>query len=85
MSSAETVTDHAKIKQWAETHGGKPAKVRTKDAHENSGILRFEFRDPDDRLEVIEWDEFFKIFDDNKLALLESPDKNSKFAKFISR
>ena len=85
MSSAQKVTDHETIKKWAETHGGKPAKVRTKDAHQDSGILRFEFRDPDDKLEVIEWDEFFKIFDDNKLALLESDDKNSKFAKFIAR
>ncbi len=85
MSAAEKITDHDKIKQWCETHGGKPAKVRTDDAEENSGILRIEFRDTDDKLEVIEWDEFFKIFEDSKLAMLESEDKNSKFAKFISR
>lgn len=85
MAAAEKITDHDQIRKWAETHGGKPAKVRTKDAHEGSGILRIEFRDPDDKLEPIEWDEFFQIFEDSKLAMLEQPDKESKFAKFVSR
>ena len=85
MAAAEKITDHALIKRWAEAHGGKPAKVRTDDAKDGSGILRIEFRDPDDKLEVIEWDEFFEIFEKNKLAMLEQPDKDSKFAKFISR
>jgi hypothetical protein len=87
MSAAEKITDHEKIKAWAEERGGKPAKVR--DSKGPGGILRFEFQDPDDKLEPIEWDEFFKIFEDSKLALLEQEEtasgKTSRFAKFVSR
>ena len=87
MSAAEKITDHKKIKAWAEARGGKPAKVR--DSKGPGGILRFEFQDPDDKLEVIEWDEFFKIFDDSKLALLEQEETKSgdlsRFAKFVER
>ena len=87
MSAAEKITDHKKIQAWAEERGGKPAKVR--DAKGPGGILRFEFQDPDDKLEPIEWDEFFKIFDEHKLALLEQEETasgaTSRFAKFVSR
>ena len=85
MSAANKLTDHDEIKAWVEKHGGKPAKVRTDDAEEGSGILRIEFRDADDKLEPIEWDEFFKIFEESKLAMLEQEDPKSKFAKFVSR
>jgi hypothetical protein len=87
MSAAEKLTDHEKIKEWAESRGGKPAKVR--DVKGSGGILRFEFQDPDDKLEPIEWDEFFKIFEEHKLALLEQEEtasgETSRFAKFVSR
>ena len=87
MSAAEKITDHKKIQAWAEERGGKPAKVR--DSKGPGGILRFEFQDPDDKLEPIEWDEFFKIFDEHKLALLEQEETasgaTSRFAKFVSR
>jgi hypothetical protein len=87
MSAAEKITDHKKIQEWAESRGGKPAKVR--DSKGPGGILRFEFQDPDDKLEPIEWDEFFKIFEDNKLALLEQEETasgaTSRFAKFVAR
>ena len=87
MSAAEKITEHKKIQAWAEERGGKPAKVR--DSKGPGGILRFEFQDPDDKLEPIEWDEFFKIFDEHKLALLEQEETasgaTSRFAKFVSR
>lgn len=89
MSAAETITDHAKIKKWAEDRGGRPSKVKTADAHDGSGLLRFDFQDPDENLEEISWDEFFKIFDDNKLAFLEQEEtkdgSKSRFCKFVNR
>jgi hypothetical protein len=52
-------------------------------------VLRVEFRDPDDKLEEVDWDEFFKVFDDNELAFLHQDKtkdgKESRFNKFISR
>ena len=89
MSAAETITDHDQIKKWAESRGGRPSKVQTKDAHDGSGILRFDFQEKDDNLEEISWEEFFQIFDDNKLAFLEQ-DKTasgatSRFFKFVKR
>ena len=87
MSAAEKITDHNNIHAWADERGGKPAMVR--DSKGPGGILRFEFQDPDDKLEPIEWDEFFKIFDEHKLALLEQEETasgaTSRFAKFVSR
>jgi hypothetical protein len=87
ISSAEKITDHEEIKAWAQARGGRPSKV--KDVGGDGGILRFDFQEPDDKLEEISWDEFFKIFDERKLALLEQ-DKTasgatSRFFKFVER
>lgn len=87
MASAEKITDHDKIRKWAESRGGRPSKV--KNVKGEGGILRFDFQEKDESLEEISWDEFFKIFDDNKLALLEqeetSSGKESRFFKFVNR
>ena len=52
------------------------------------GILRVEFRHGD-KLEDIDWDEFFQTFDDRKLAFLyqdkTSDGKESRFFKFVRR
>lgn len=82
MSSAEPVTDHNKIRKWAQTHGGRPAKVETGG---KGGILRLDFREKDENLTEISWDEFFEIFEDSDLALLLSKDGESRFNKFVSR
>ena len=82
MASAHPVTDHDEIRQWAEKHGGRPAKVETKG---EGGILRLDFQEKDDNLTEISWDEFFKIFDDSKLALLLSEEGKSRFNKFVAR
>lgn len=86
MSSAETLTNHDEIRQWAEARKGRPAKVETSG---EGGILRFDFGEKDEKLTEISWEEFFQIFDDNKLALLaqeETADgKTSRFSKFVAR
>lgn len=90
MKSSDTTTDHKKIKKWIEDRGGHPSVVRsTHDNGQKGGLLRVEFRDPEDRLEEVDWDEFFKVFDDNKLAFLHQDKtkdgKESRFNKFVSR
>jgi hypothetical protein len=86
MSTSETTTDHEKIRQWAEARGGHPAKVKTSG---KGGILRIDFGEPEENLEQISWDEFFKIFDENELAFLDQEKTAdggvSRFNKFVKR
>jgi hypothetical protein len=86
MSSSDTTTNHTEIRTWAEAREGRPAKV---DTGGKGGILRIDFGEPEDNLEEISWDEFFQIFDENKLAFLYQ-DKTadggqSRFNKFVNR
>jgi hypothetical protein len=71
---AETTTDHNTIKKWAEKHGGKPAAVDRTHKKDDVGIIRVMFpkapHSEHDNLVEISWDEFFKEFDERKLALL---------------
>ena len=82
-----TTTDHQKIKQWIEERGGKPVHViGTGDAND-PGILRVEF--PDEDLEDISWEDFFRKFDESNLAFLYQDtlvDGNEgRFHKFVNR
>jgi len=86
MSSSTTTTDHDEIRKWAEKRDGHPARVKTRG---KGGILRIDFGEPEETLEPVAWDEFFKVFDENKLAFLYQ-DKTqdggtSRFNKFIER
>jgi len=86
MSSSQTTTDHDEIRNWAEERGGRPSVIRTEG---KGGVLRIDFGDKEDAFEEIEWDEFFQIFDQNKLAFLYQ-DKTadggtSRFNKFVER
>lgn len=89
--SSKTTTDHDTIKKWAETRGGKPATVKATESHGEAGLLRIDFPgySGEGRLEEISWDEFFKKFDDKKLAFLyqdeTSGGKESRFFKLVSR
>ena len=89
MSQAETITDHDRIREWAETRGGRPARVRDTAGKGGGGVLRFDFGEPDDALEVIDWETFFRIFEENELALLEQEEtsggQTSRFSKFVNR
>lgn len=86
MSEARTTTNHDEIRKWAEARDGHPAMVDTKG---KGGILRIDFGEPEDGLEQIEWDEFFRIFEESKLAFLYQDEvksgKTSRFNKFVER
>ena len=90
MSTSDTTTDHDTIRKWAEERGGRPATVKgTESGGEDAGILRIKFRDPDDRLEEISWDDWFAKFDEEKLAFLYQDEKKdgetSTFFKLVKR
>jgi hypothetical protein len=89
MSAAKAITDHRRIQEWAEQRGGRPARVKGTEDGDGGGLLRFDFGEKDDSLEEIDWDQFFEIFEQNKLALLEqeetSSGRTSRFSKFVRR
>src|SRR3954467_7553221 len=84
---AEVTTDHNTIRKWAEKHGGKPAAVKQTHKGDDVGIVRIMFpkskQSEHDNLVEISWDEFFKEFDERKLALLY--EKDSMFSKIVAR
>ncbi len=87
-SSAKLTTDHATIRRWVEERGGTPARVKgTGDGGGDPGILRIDLPGdgPDPNLEAISWDEWFKAFEDNRLAFLYEDDRESHFNKLVSR
>ena len=82
---SRTTTDHDTIRKWAEERDGHPAKVATTG---DGGVLRIDFGEPEEALEEITWEEFFQIFDENKLAFLyqdEVDGGTSRFNKFVER
>jgi len=89
-SSSKTTTDHDEIREWVEERGGHPAIVKGTEKRD-SALLRIDYPgySGEDRLEEISWEEFFEIFDENKLAFLyqeETQDGGeSRFSKFVNR
>lgn len=86
MSTAKKTTDHDTIRKWVEEREGHPARVN---AAGGPGILRIDFAERDEDLELISWNEFFRIFDGSGLALLHQDrmddGSTSRFNKFIER
>jgi hypothetical protein len=87
--SAKTTTDHEEIREWVESHGGHPATVkRTTRGKQAAGVLRIDFPgfSGEQSLEEISWDQWFKVFDERKLAFLyQSGQGQSRFNKLVSR
>jgi hypothetical protein len=93
MSELTKVTiDHDEIRRWAEARGGVPARVKgTAEESDDPGVLRIDFPvdGPDENLEPISWDEWFKKFDEKKLAFIyeerTASGEISYFNKLVSR
>jgi hypothetical protein len=88
---SKTTTDHQTIRKWVEERGGRPARVKGTGSNGDAGLLRIDYpgRGGDDALEEIDWDAFFKGFEENELAFLyqeETKDGDeSRFSKLVSR
>ena len=86
MSSPRMTTDHQIIRDWVEALDGRPSVIRTKG---KGGVLQIDFGQPEDDFEDIGWDQFFKIFDENKLAFLHQSETRdgeaSRFNKLVQR
>jgi hypothetical protein len=92
-AASYTTTDHEVIRAWAEARGGRPASVEGTEGGSDAGILRLEFPDgpqgDSPELEAVDWDPFFKTFDERNLAFVyqekTSGGEVSRFNKFVSR
>ncbi|GGL84428.1 hypothetical protein [Nakamurella endophytica] len=91
-ASSYTTTDHDVIRTWAESRGGRPASVETTgDDGDDAGLLRIEFPDAPggsaDNLDEVDWEPFFKTFDDRKLSFVyqekTSDGSTSRFFRFV--
>jgi len=89
--SAEPLTDHEQIRQWAEERGGTPSCVRGTGDKGDIGMLRLDFPgySGEQSLQPISWDDWFEKFDERGLALIvqdkTARGQKSNFNKLISR
>jgi hypothetical protein len=81
------LVDHDEIRQWAEARGATPACVKGTGGKGDAGIIRLDFPgySGEDRLQPVDWDEWFRTFEDSQLALIVQDDENSRFNKLVSR
>lgn len=92
-ASSYTTTDHDVIRTWAEQRGAHPAAVGATEGGGDAGILRLEFPDAPGgssaALEDVDWDAFFRTFDDRGLAFVyqeqTADGETSRFNKFVRR
>jgi len=89
--SAQPLTEHEQIRQWAEERGGTPACVRGTGDRGDIGMLRLDFPGytGEQSLQPISWDDWFEKFDERGLALIvqdkTARGQKSNFNKLISR
>jgi hypothetical protein len=90
-ATTNTTIDHDEIRRWVEEHGGKPARVRGTENGDGAGVLRIDFPggSGEESLEHISWDDWFRTFDENRLAFVYQEEKasgeDSTFFKLVSR
>ena len=83
--------DHDEIQRWAEERNAAPACVRGTGGGKDPGMIRLDFPGFSGArsLEHIDWNKWFRAFDENNLALLvqdkTARGQRSNFNKLISR
>lgn len=101
MVDTVTLTEHEAIRDWAAARAGYPAIVDVSPAAGVQPMLRLVFdqaayldTDRAERpinaggVELVEWDEWFKLFDEQKLALVvarDQPGRREQFHELIRR
>lgn len=89
--SSRTTTDHNEIRKWAEARGATPSRVKGTGSRNDPGMIRLDFPGYSgaDSLEEISWDQWFKAFDANGLALVyqekTAGGARSNFNKLVAR
>ena len=77
-------TDHQTVRRWVESRGGHPAVV-TGAPGEGEHVLRVDIPGYDEQefLAAISWDEFFRHFEEKRLAF-EYEDEG-RYSRFVPR
>jgi hypothetical protein len=80
------LTDHDTIRHWAEQRGATPSCVKGTGSRSDPGIIRLDFAGytVEDTLAPIEWDAWFRKFEDSGLALIVD-DRKPNFNTLVSR
>jgi hypothetical protein len=88
----EKVTiDHATIRRWSESRGGRPAAAKPSQPRSGTETLRIAFPDQPlpEPLREISWAEFFDTFERSRLAFVYQDAVEdaieSRFYKLVSR
>lgn len=90
-ASSQTLTDHKKIRRWAEERDAAPACVRNTRRRGDIGMIRLDFPGYSGAgsLEEVSWDEWFQKFEDSNLALIVQNQtrrgEKSNFNKIVGR
>jgi len=90
-TESKITTHHETIRQWVESRGGRPARVKGTGSKKDPGLLRIDMPgySGEDSLEPIEWDQFFNKFEENHLAFLyqetTAAGQRSNFNKLVDR
>jgi hypothetical protein len=88
---SKTTTDHDQIRRWTEERGGSPAEVEATASEDQTGILRIDFPGYSGAgtLRHIDWDEWFRKFDEAGLAFVYEDETSggdrSNFNKLVAR
>jgi hypothetical protein len=77
VARAKRTRDHDEIRSWVEGKGGHPAFVEG-----TGGVMRIDFGQPEESLEQVSWDRFFKTFDTSDVDFLYDP--QGYMVKFVS-
>lgn len=101
MTDTITLTDHEEIRSWAASRAGFPAIVDVSPEAGTQAMLRLVFdqhayqdQDRPERpvnaggYELVEWDEWFRLFDERQLALVvaqEQPGRLDSFHEIVRR
>jgi hypothetical protein len=91
MASAQTLVDHDAIRAWAESRQARPACVKGTGGGEDTGMIRLDFPgfSGADSLQEISWEDWFRQFDENGLALIVQDEtaagERSNFNKLVKR
>jgi hypothetical protein len=101
MADTVLITDHEAIRDWAAARSGFPAIVDVSPVGGTQPMLRLVFdqaayqdQDRAERpvnaggYELVEWDEWFKLFDEHELALVvgeDVPGRRDNFHEIVRR
>jgi hypothetical protein len=90
-TAGHALTNHNDIRRWADARGAHPACVRGTGRKGDTGMIRIDFPgwSGKESLQEISWQQWFKAFDQNHLALLvqdkTARGQTSNFSKLVSR